>query len=374
MIAGLSGSFIFRKDTNPMDSTTLYFRQGPSDKVYQASIRPQGDGHVVHFAYGRRGSTLTTGTKTQAPVDYQIAKGIYDKLIREKTAKGYTPGADSTPYQQTDKAQQATGIHCQLLNPVEERELEKFLTDPAYWMQEKKDGRRMLVHKQGNEVSGINRLGLTIALPVQIVQEALDCPDDFLIDGEAIGDTLHAFDLLLMGGDDIRGRRYGERYLALMNLLASFQHRHIELVSSLFSAKEKQSGYRQLKQAGAEGVVLKHTDAPYVPGRPNSGGSQLKFKFHETASFIVTKVNDKRSVALILFEGEKVRPAGNVTIPPNHAVPSSGTVVECRYLYAFKESGSIYQPVYLGPRDDIRAEECTTSQLKYKTDAVKLAA
>jgi hypothetical protein len=28
------------------------------------------------------------------------------------------------------------------------------------------------------------------------------------------------------------------------------------------------------------------------PGRPNSSGTQLKFKFHETASLIVTKVND----------------------------------------------------------------------------------
>jgi len=112
--------------------------------------------------------------------------------------------------------------------------------------------------------------------------------------------------------------------------------------------------------------VFKHHDSPYTPGRPNAGGPQLKYKFVQTASFIVSKVNDKRSVSLILFDGEKVRPAGNVTIPPNHDVPSPGTVVECRYLYAFKESGSIYQPVYLGAREDIRAEECTTTQLKYK--------
>ena len=67
-------------------TTTLYFREGPSDKVYQASIRPKGKGFMVHFAYGRRGSTFNTGSKTQTPVDYQIAKGIYDKLIKEKMA------------------------------------------------------------------------------------------------------------------------------------------------------------------------------------------------------------------------------------------------------------------------------------------------
>ena len=102
-------------------------------------------------------------------------------------------------------------------------------------------------------------------------------------------------------------------------------------------------------------MVFKHTDAPYIAGRPASGGTQLKYKFCETASFIVGKVNAKRSVSLLLFEGDKIKAAGNVTIPPNHEVPTTGQVVECRYLYAFRESGSIYQPVFLGPREDIPA-------------------
>jgi bifunctional non-homologous end joining protein LigD len=46
-----------------------------------------------------------------------------------------------------------------------------------------------------------------------------------------------------------------------------------------------------------------------------------------------------------------------------------GTVVETRYLYAFAQSGAVYQPVYLGPRDDIPAEDCTVDQLKFKQKA-----
>src|SRR5437773_999067 len=88
---------------------SLYYTQGSSDKVYHAAIEPQGDGFVVTFAYGRRGSTFQTGSKTAAPVDYAAARKIYDKLVKEKTAKGYTPGEDGTPYQQTDKADRATG-------------------------------------------------------------------------------------------------------------------------------------------------------------------------------------------------------------------------------------------------------------------------
>lgn len=36
---------------------TLYYCEGSSDKVYQASIEPQGELFVVNFAFGRRGST-----------------------------------------------------------------------------------------------------------------------------------------------------------------------------------------------------------------------------------------------------------------------------------------------------------------------------
>jgi len=45
---------------------------------------------------------------------------------------------------------------------------------------------------------------------------------------------------------------------------------------------------------------------------------------------------------------------------------SADQVVEIRFLYAFRESNALYQPVYLGPRQDIQQHECVLSQLKYK--------
>src|SRR3954451_22300950 len=88
----------------PTESTTLYYREGSSDKVYQVSLEPIGDLFLVNFAYGRRGSAFSTGTKTNSPVDYDEAKRIFDKLVREKKAKGYTEGPSGTPYEHTDKA------------------------------------------------------------------------------------------------------------------------------------------------------------------------------------------------------------------------------------------------------------------------------
>ena len=82
-------------------------------------------------------------------------------------------------------------------------------------------------------------------------------------------------------------------------------------------------------------------------------------------AFIVD-LGDKRSVELRLLNGKGWIPCGNVTIPPNFKVPALGEVVEVRFLYAFRESNALYQPVYLGPRQDIEQHECVLSQLKYK--------
>ena len=44
--------------------------------------------------------------------------------------------------------------------------------------------------------------------------------------------------------------------------------------------------------------------------------------------------------------------------------------MEVRYLCAFKQSGAVYQPLYLGEREDIDQTECVVSQLKYRLEPV----
>lgn len=345
---------------------TLYYREGSSDKVYQTSIEPQGEGFVVNFAYGRRGSTLSTGTKTQAPVDYNTAKTIYDKLIREKMAKGYTEGPDSTPYQHTAKEDRVTGILPQLLNPIDEQEVKRLLKDPAWAMQEKLDGRRVLVRKNQAEIHGINRKGLLIGLPETVFQSVNSIPSNFVVDGECIGDLFHAFDLLEWDGEDCRTRPYSRRLVQLSSLLNRPNITHIEFVETATDPANKERMFRHLQSERKEGVVFKRLGAPYTPGRPNSGGNQLKHKFYATLSAVVAQINDRRSVELRLLNGKGWNMVGNVTIPANFQIPQVGQVVEIRYLYAFRESNALYQPVYLGPRKDVEQHECGMSQLKYK--------
>jgi len=355
--------------TPTIQSASLHYREGNSDKVYHAAIEPQAEGYLVTFSYGRRGQTLNTGTKTSYPVSLAEATKIFDKLINSKLAKGYQYSAASAgqekPYQQSGDEGRDSGIRCQLLNAIDQSELNRLLTSTHYCLQEKYDGRRLMVRKQGDEITGINRRGLIVAIPDAIREAVEHIPFDVLIDGEAVGDKLHAFDLLEVKGTCLRHRRYIDRFSGLMMVIPPGLDA-LRWVSTSVDPNDKIEIYEELRLTNREGVVFKDMDAPYSPGRPNSGGPQLKFKFVESASFVVTGINTKRSVTLGLYDGDKLVPAGNVTIPPNHAIPQMGTVVDVRFLYAFRESGSIYQPVYLGQRTDIPASECVVEQLKYK--------
>ena len=349
-----------------LPNVTLYYREGSSDKVYQCQIEQAGERFAVNFAYGRRGSTLNTGTKTNVPVEFADAKRIFDKLVKEKTSKGYTQGQDATPYQHADK--QPSGLIPQLLNSIEEEQVLDLISDDNYGAQKKHNGRHLLVRKEGDDITGINKKGFIIGLPLPVFDVVRGFDANVVIDGECIGDILYAFDLLFLDGVDIRSWPYRERLAALMNLLFSVQQTVIKLVDTAFTTEQKLAMLKQLKAENAEGIVFKQLFAPYTGGRPNSGGTQLKHKFVATLSALVAKVNQKRSVQISLLGKNGWQIAGNVTIPANHSIPQVGEVVELQFLYAHRASDVLYQPVYLGKRDDVDASECRVSQLKYKPE------
>jgi bifunctional non-homologous end joining protein LigD len=355
-----------------METTTLYFKEGSSDKVYQASIVQRGDGYVVQIAYGRRGTTLTTGTKTPTPVSEAEANRICEKLIQSKLAKGYQTGKQGSAY--LVRSHKQTDVRPQLLNSVESTGLERLISSNAFVLEEKFDGKRLLLRKTGDVLVGVNRRGIECGVPAPIASAVMALAGDFLIDGEAVGDIYHVFDLLEADGIDWRPQQYRDRLSRLGDLIRGKKNNALQWVPREHFKVPKRIRLRQLRDARAEGVVFKRLSAPYKPGRPNSGGDQFKYKFVETASVVVTEINACRSVGIGVWEKGVQKPAGNVTIPPNQPVPAVGAVAEVRYLYAMPGSGALFQPVYLGERDDIDPSECTSKQLKFKAEPASQAA
>lgn len=351
-----------------MKSITLYFQDDRSDKVYQAAINPVANGYTVTFAYGRRGATLKVGTKTKEPVPLAKAESIYHKLVDSKIKKGYEAGDTGTIFTDSTKPKEHSGIHLQLLNSITLDEVERLCQDKNYCAQEKYDGERRAIKREKHVINGINKKGLFTSLADPISQHGLQIKsDNFVVDGEAINNTLFAFDLLECDGQDLRDMPYEERYRRLQSLIVGYDA--IVVVETAFTVEEKIALFKKINDTEREGVVFKRIDAVHSAGRPNSGGDQLKYKFYATCSAIVSKHNEgKRSVAITALDDGWCVPLGSVTIPSNKEIPPVNAIVEVQFLYAYPTSHKLAQPVYLNERTDVEPHECTLKQLKYKPE------
>jgi bifunctional non-homologous end joining protein LigD len=350
------------------ESVSLFYREGTSDKVYLAAVKMVPDGYVVDFAYGRRGQALQTGRKTSTPVPMDKAMKIYAKLVAEKTGKGYVADSKGIPFATADNARTDSGLRCQLLNPIDRETIEALILDDEWWMQEKHDGVRGLAKIENGTVDGVNRKGLVISLAPAIAAAHAELAEEHVFDGELVGDEHRVFDVLSLAGLDLREAPLSER-LALLEACLADAKGPVKATVTARTAEEKRALLELVEKNGGEGVVAKRRSSRYAAGRPASGGDQLKFKLWETATVRVASINDQRSVLVELLDGTEWIPAGNVTIPSNKDVPVPGTLVEVRYLYAFRESGALYQPTYLGVREDLDEDSAGVAQLKYKTVA-----
>lgn len=328
-----------------MKQTSLFYQEGGSDKEYHIQIAKQGNGYVVNFQYGRRGNALQSGTKTPSPVSIPEAEKIFDKLKREKMGKGYEESggeakgntfSQNVPAQKNEFRKEVI-FAPQLLNEVENEEQAKlFIEDDYYLMQEKEDGERRPVISTEKGITGTNKKGQAVPISDNVIDSISDV---CTLDAEIVGETLVAFDITNLDGKDLKTLSCTKRIDILNSLKFG---KSIRVSKTAYTRKEKQEMFDRIKKENGEGVVFKKKDSPYTPGRPNSGGNQLKFKFHKTATFIVSNITKgKRSVGLDLIDNDTNKSVfmGKVTIPANHDIPNVGDFVEVRYLYAYKGGG-----------------------------------
>lgn len=367
-------------ETEFIKSAYLHFENGASNKVYLTTIKKVKEDYVVIFAYGRTGGTLKEGMKTAKPVTLEKAEKIFKQLVDSKVGKGYNPTTDYNDYfgASTDivgiaksSLKESSGVLPQLLNPISKEELEQYITDDDWGLQEKMNGERRLVKKRRLEpdnpltemVTGINRKGFVVPMPSAIREDLRAIEGNFLIDGEIIGVKIYLFDILELNGKDLRNISYQKRYDELCQLITDTES--VKIVPLVTGTKDKENTFKNLEYQNVEGVVFKLLSSPYQVGRPNSGGNQVKFKFWKSATCIVLAQNeDKRSVQLGVLDKGAVVEVGNVTIPANYDIPTPESIVEIRYLYAYK-GGSLYQPQYEGIRADMNEEDCLIGQLMF---------
>lgn len=345
---------------NIIEEKKLAFKNATSDKVYHFQLIEVEGGYKVNFQNGKRGGKLTDKTKTELPVAFDEAKGIFDQLLKSKLKDGYSDAqSNGEMFVGSIYEERFTGIIGQMLNKIINPQ--KYIEDDDYFMQEKYDGERRLIrHNQEGTIS-INKKGMEVPTLESVVAPLLALGKSFLVDGELIGDKYYIFDLLEFDGKSLRNESAKSRYEYLLSLGLK------NVIPTYFTKEEKQKKFDELQALKKEGVVFKRILSLYVSGRPNSGGDQLKYKFYATDTFEVVNVTTgKRSVKIVSYmeDGSKYD-MGKVTIPENFDVPEIGSFIEVRYLYCFV-GGKLFQTTYLGVRNDQDKSDCHMREIKFK--------
>jgi bifunctional non-homologous end joining protein LigD len=359
------------------ETIELYFQQGSSDKVYHLQLETAEEQWSVKAQWGRRGSALQSDTKVGG-VAYEEAKRVYDRIVREKTAKGYqiaqaTANGDTPISVGLPSIKEHSGHAPELLTPIEESEALQLVQDASWWFQQKFDGRRLAVQKTDGQYSGINKLGQLIPIDSRLTKSLGSVQAEaFLVDGEITDSRFHLWDLLEINGTDLRIQQYEIRY-ARLGLVFRGVDEALRVCETAMTPKTKRAFVKAMHESCAEGFVCKNRSAAYAGGRT---GHHYKCKFVTTSSFIVgpkpaAKATDgHRSIGLYLLEENHQRFMGTVGVPERYALPREGQIVEIRYLYCHPGAdGKLIQAKYFGKiRNDVAIGDCSVSQLTLKAD------
>ena len=202
-------------------SVSLYFKEGSSDKVYKATIEgDEASGYSVNFAYGRRGASMNTGTKTSSPVDLKKAEIVHEKLVNEKKKKGYQVFDDNEEGIPTVLPNTKTAAMCVLLNAIEEEAAYILLSNDNWYAQEKFDGTRLTLKKNDNKITGYNRKGTVVSVP-HVIQKGFAPLDNCTVDGELIGETYYVFDILSYQDESVQDKSVKNRIAILKKMFVN---------------------------------------------------------------------------------------------------------------------------------------------------------
>lgn len=261
-----------------------------------------------------------------------------------------------------------------LADKIDKSRLPKIADDPNTAWEQKVDGDRQLIHVNNGRVFVANREGKAKANgslpgPVMAYFGAMK-GGPYIFDGEIVGRVFWLFDLPVAStyvtcSDPFRYRR---------DVLAEWyalwgESPHVRLLPSIRDTLGKLELARDLYANGAEGVIIRDLDAPYVSGKRTK--NILKAKYVEDVDCFVTELQrgtneagkPKSNIVVAVYDANGAeREIGEVTANAGDGERIQiGDVVKVKYLYMTADH-RLYQPTYPKLRTDKPKHECTMDQ------------
>jgi bifunctional non-homologous end joining protein LigD len=294
--------------------------------------------------------------------EFERIVNAYKKLLslKETPVQNYVKSKKSTDNSDIPKEEtvnQDDLIVPQLLTQIDDDELTSYLFNDDFGCQEKIDGKHLTLQIINNQFFVRNKKGISSTLS-EFESDLRISNKDLLIDGEQKNSIFYTWDILEYDGQNLRNLPYSKRY----EILQSIQFGHSIKIVQLVIKDEKLKLYNNLFDNKKEGIVFKRLNAKFTPGK---GDDQFKFKFYSECSVIVVEGRkNKASIGMELIGPNGREFVGYCSCSRKVEI---GSIVEIKYLYAYK-GGCLYQPAFKEIRDDVDINECTLSQLKYKSE------
>jgi len=227
----------------------------------------------------------------------------------------------------------------------------KLLHAPDWCAQEEYDGTRMLLGYRANEVYALDRLGRRVAPPAGFILASLALGPEFLLDGEAVDETYHAFDLLELARCDLRPMPLGQRLEVLSDLLHGKDYWAIKQVPTARLRWEKEAMFETLRGERRKGIVFKHLGEPCWSGEEERDFSSRKLSFRPSITCRVVGYAGGRRINLA-GQDEEARPVKcSVKIPDPQPLPPVGMRMEVAYRDV-TALGELLAPVFVRRRED----------------------
>ena len=260
--------------------------------------------------------------------------------------------------------------------------LDELMSNPDYCLQEKKNGNRVLVKKAGHLVVGFNRLGGVTGIPAVIENVMIFLEDDFIVDGEIVGDHYYIFDIISLNNEIVSSLTFVDRQKLITNLLYG-KSSVLSSVSQLgcdYAETSKQSSlefYRKKwnqnkDKVDFDGVVFKDIHGEYLRGKSNLC---IKYNFKKKKKFIVISASEDKicfgGLTSVKLDNLSVVAIGEVDRGDNLglSILHAGDIIEVEYaeekdpMDTKKMKCSVIVPKSWRRRYDVLLSECLLSQM-----------
>jgi ATP-dependent DNA ligase len=145
------------------------------------------------------------------------------------------------------------------LPPNEFNDPQSLFADDGYCAEEMLEGWRLLISKHGSVVRGFCRQRVGHAMPLSVVNLARCHCGDFVLDGELVGESFIAFDILDANGVNLSSEPF-ELRRKLLDRMSPFP-----MVALARGETNKTALLHHVREAGGVGIVFKRLDATYDP-------------------------------------------------------------------------------------------------------------